>query len=225
MNKIILTLIVSFISLGCSDFEYRRRPDGSEVAVIRKVENVFPLVAKELTLGIDANLKLKEELTPIAIKGGYQDKIVQLYETLDQISANARDFIISNYLSYINADLDPDVNARQAGRIAWQTVNKELQERVLKLREIKLTLEVARKQTLEKIEAAPEVPEIAKEKKEKAAEEKMKWVPTAKEKKEKAVEEKEMKWVPAMESVPSATEKEEEGAIVRERGSSAESVG
>ena len=196
--------MLSFISLGCSDFEYRRRPDGSEVAVIRKVENVFPLVAKELTLGIDANVQLKEELTPVAINGGYQDKIVQLYETLDQISANSRDFIISNYLSYINADLDPDVNARQAGRIAWQTANKELQERVLKLREIKFTLETARRLTLQKEKGKTEVaPEVLKR---------------TKENEEEAAEEKELKWVPTWGiTVPTAKEKKEnEAAMVRE---------
>lgn len=190
MDKILLSLIVvSLLSSGCSDFEYRRRPDKSEVAVIRKVENVFPFIAKEFTLGADANLKLKEELMPIAVKGGYQDKVIQLYDTLDQISANTRDFIISNYLSYINADLDPDVNARQAGRLAWQTVNKELQERVLKLREIKLRLEASRRQTLqnEEIEARKAFERVEK-KKEAEEEKKMKlfptWLPTAKEKKE-----------------------------------------
>jgi hypothetical protein len=136
-------LLISLGTSACGTYEYRKRSDASEVAVIRDVHNVFPIIATEIT-GILDGFSFQTGVFQGAIgKSEIKSQITQLYDRKDQLNAQLRDFVVARYQSYINAELDPDLQARERGRAAWNEINAEIQRIALDLRKIKQSVEEA----------------------------------------------------------------------------------
>lgn len=140
MSRTFFLLIPLLMALGAcsSSFEFRKRADNSEVAVLRDIQKVFPVFANQFQAELDATNRIKNELEQLlGIKLGYQNQVVQLYEKQDQLQAATRDFIISNYVVYINTELENDVDARERGRASWRATNDTLAKRTFELRRIR----------------------------------------------------------------------------------------
>jgi len=138
--------LLMVLSTACGTYEYRNRPDNSEVAVIRNIQNVFPVFASEFTATLDS-LQIPEG--PSLGHAEIREKIVNLYEQKDQLNAQLRDFVVARYQSYINAELDPSDQARERGRASWNEVTEKIHSAALEIRRIKESLQEAVRQNAE----------------------------------------------------------------------------
>lgn len=138
---LVFLIALVLVDYGCGSYEYRNRPDNSEVAVIRNIQNVFPEFATEV-IGILDGFKLKEGLPETSLgHGEIKTKIVQLYDKKDQLNSQLRDFVVARYQSYINVELDPNEAARERGRKSWNQVIEKIQTTALELRKLKQSLD------------------------------------------------------------------------------------
>ncbi len=79
-SSVCTIVIVGLVLTGCGTYEYRKRPDASEVAIIRDIQNVFPEFATEVTSVLEG---IKVQSGPIEGslgRGEINNKIVRLYE-------------------------------------------------------------------------------------------------------------------------------------------------
>jgi hypothetical protein len=136
MKPIFLLAIVS-VTFGCAgSFEFRKRPDNSEAAVLKRIDDAWPVIARDVVVNLEANAKIKGQVTDAAAKFGLENKVHQLYEEMDQINAHTRTLVVANYVAYINVELEPDPATRERGRQEWKKTQELLTESSLRLREI-----------------------------------------------------------------------------------------
>jgi hypothetical protein len=139
---------------GSGDYEFRKRPDSSEVAVLKDIQHIFPVFASEVA-GVLEGIKVQSGPGEGSIgRAEIKNKIVQLYEQKDQLNAQLRDFVVARYQSYINAELDPNDVARERGRKSWDEVTKKVQMTALELRKVKGSIERAAREHAEAKERA-----------------------------------------------------------------------
>jgi len=148
--------VLGLILTQCGTYEYRKRPDASEVAVIRDIQNVFPEFASEVT-GVLEGFKIQSGLIEGSLgRGEMKNQIVRLYEQKDQLNAQLRDFVVARYQSYINAELDPDKAARERGRKDWNDVTARIHGVALDLRKLKESIDKADREHAEAKEKSKE---------------------------------------------------------------------
>jgi hypothetical protein len=142
-----LSIVFLLMTAGCSDWEYRMRPDNSgEVPVIKNIDRVFPLIASDIDISATAIIKDKAELINAGIDGGFKRDVDRLFEELDQINGQVRTFVVSNYTAFISSQLETDKAARENGRLRWDAMNRELQQQAFEVRKISQQLKSAQKQ-------------------------------------------------------------------------------
>jgi hypothetical protein len=141
-----LLALLMLSSTACGTYEYRNRPDSSEVAVIRDIQSVFPEFAREFTGALDG-LQIPEG--PSLGHADINEKIVMLYKQKDQLNAQLRDFVVARYQSYINAELDPSDQSRERGRASWNEVTERIHSAALEIRRQALSLQEAASQNEE----------------------------------------------------------------------------
>ena len=150
-------VVASTFLAGCGTYEYRKRPDASEVAVIRDIQKVFPEFASEVT-GVLEGLKVPLGPSDVTLgKSEISNNIVRLYEEKDQLNAQLRDFVVARYQSYINAELDSDKAAREIGRKNWNDVTSKIHATALELRKIKEAVTKAGNEHVEEIEKSKDI--------------------------------------------------------------------
>jgi len=88
------------------DFDVRKCPDGSPVAILKNLDKAFPLFAKEwsTTVGI-----VIEGLKKLTAKLGVdlKQRIVKLYENLDQINGDLATHYRATYVEFAARPCDP----------------------------------------------------------------------------------------------------------------------
>lgn len=159
MNRLLVCniVVVGLYLTGCGTYEYRKRPDASEVAVIRDIQKVFPEFASEVTSVLEG-FKVRSGFIEGSLgRGEIKNTIVRLYDQKDQLNAQLRDFVVARYQSYINAELDPDRAARERGRKDWNDVTAKVQEVALDLRKVKELIDKASREHAEAIEKSNEI--------------------------------------------------------------------
>src|SRR5262245_25051062 len=90
---ILAIIAIELVLTGCGNgsYEYRKRPDSSEVAIVKDIQHVFPVFASEVTAVLEGiNVKSVGSLG----KGEISNKIVNLYQQKDQLNAQLRDFLV-----------------------------------------------------------------------------------------------------------------------------------
>ena len=159
MNRFLVCnmVVVGLYLTGCGTYEYRKRPDASEVAVIRDIQNVFPEFANEVTSVLEGFKVHSGSIEGSLGRGEIKNTIVRLYDQKDQLNAQIRDFVVARYQSYINAELDPDRAARERGRKDWNDVTAKVQEVALELRKVKESIDKTSREHAEAIEKSNEI--------------------------------------------------------------------
>ena len=138
MNRVVtLASVGAFIILleaACSgSYDYRKRIDGSEVAVVRSIQETWPEFAIEVKAALDS-LDVKSIDANIG-HAELQNKIARLYEEKDQVNAQLHDFITARYQSYINSELDGNPSLRAKGREKWDRTVEKVHLAAMQIRE------------------------------------------------------------------------------------------
>ena len=158
MNRFLVCImvVVGLSFTGCGTYEYRKRPDNSEVAVIRDIQKVFPEFATEVTSVLEGFKVNNGPIEGSVGRSEIKNQIVRLYEQKDQLNAQLRDFVVARYQSYINAELEIDAATRERGRKNWNDVTAKVQEVALELRKVKDSVDKAGREHAEAIEKSNE---------------------------------------------------------------------
>ena len=102
--KLILPLaIIGLFLTGCSSFKVYKLDSGVTVLALRNLEKVYPVYAQNLKAELELALSTKGNLTGLSAKAPFESKVQQLYDSLDQINADARNQLIAAYTKYIGA--------------------------------------------------------------------------------------------------------------------------
>jgi len=94
--------ILAVALTGCSSFE-TRNCNGVDVLVLRDMNEVYPTYAQEMKFELDLAVDTKAEIGKIAAKGKYEDKVIKLYQDLDQINYTVRTVLATSYSGFVSS--------------------------------------------------------------------------------------------------------------------------
>lgn len=136
-------LICLFLEEGChnSALKAGKRADGSPVREVSDFNQVWPEIARELDVSFDGLQVTLGQLQGIG-HVGFASKVKQLAVEKDQLNNQLQIFARTRYLSYINAEYDPDPASRQKGRESWDKAVDYINQQALDIRQKTLTLEI-----------------------------------------------------------------------------------
>src|SRR5262245_12517060 len=86
-----------------SDFEtkYLDPEQKVSIVVLRKVDNAFPVYAREFKAELELTKKEKDETLQRVANTAAEAKVKSLYEQLDQLNNDLRQILISSYVKYV----------------------------------------------------------------------------------------------------------------------------
>ncbi|MEM1328999.1 MAG: hypothetical protein AAGG07_00410 [Planctomycetota bacterium] len=135
--------LISSLLVGCSDFEVIDRGDGSKARVLKKIDSVWPVYAKEFEAQAKAAIATQGDLAKLDLEGSLKNKVVRLYQEMDQLNGQVRTFVTASYTTYQDAILELDLATRERARERWDRRIASLSAQATKLREVSIRIREA----------------------------------------------------------------------------------
>jgi hypothetical protein len=88
---------------GCSSFTAYDTGNGVKVLALRNLQDAYPVYAPTFKSEMDFALKTQKSIVDLSVNSKYEKNVVQLYQQLDQLNADARNALISAYSKYVTS--------------------------------------------------------------------------------------------------------------------------
>lgn len=130
-----------------SDFETRYLDPEKKIAIVvlRKVENAFPLFARDFKVEMDLIKAGEDKAKQMSAKGAAEGKVVKLYSDLDNLNSDVRTVVTTAYIKFVTTIGNTNSTApeREAAGKAFDDAVKNAIALVEKVRSIRKQIDAA----------------------------------------------------------------------------------